>query len=256
MASWTAEAAALRAIAACDRLQQYAPRLIKAGLLPPDDLSPVETPFLVMSACPGSSLASRDLPVDAPMAASLGRLIEDIHGLQSPAAAERSCSPRKTSTDSKQCESLSGSKPAVTQPYTFFNDADGQIWRWPRESSDEAEKPAGSLQKAVSNDEPARPFKAFLRSRRRTVIKELAVNEVLPRHLHAQLEAYLPTDPAALLPEGLLPTWVHGDLTHGNILALDNAPGEAVQLHVIDFGDSGLGDPLWDLVPLHIVILR
>ncbi len=47
---------------------------------------------------------------------------------------------------------------------------------------------------------------------------------------------------------------LHGDLTPANILIQDGGKGIGVRL--IDFGDAGFGDPLFDLVPLHLVTFR
>lgn len=46
------------------------------------------------------------------------------------------------------------------------------------------------------------------------------------------------------------PNWLHGDLSSGNILV--SGSEDKVNVKLIDFGDSGQGDALYDLIPLHI----
>jgi len=82
--------------------------------------------------------------------------------------------------------------------------------------------------------------------------------------LHGHLSAKLPTsriltkeslqDVRNLVDVDVPPCWLHGDLTPANILVREVAGESRVSL--IDFGDSGHGDPLFDLVPLHLITFR
>ena len=143
------------------------------------------------------------------------------------------------------------------------------------------------------------PFLGFLRRQRRHAVAALTREASLPLHLLRQLDDYLPTDPGALLQlpgcsacgngsssgihGGGLPTWVHGDLTPGNVLVSSALLGQRQQSAVeggtepelavatkgvtgtasaspgvvlLDYADSGHGDPLWDLVVLCLRSLR
>lgn len=51
------------------------------------------------------------------------------------------------------------------------------------------------------------------------------------------------------------PRLLHGDLTPENILLETSGKSEAA-VRLIDFGDSGFGDPLFDVIPLFITTLR
>lgn len=180
------------------------------------------------------------------------------------------------------------------------------------------------------------PFVDFVRRQRRHAAKVHRKEGSLPPQLLAQVDAYLPADPAVLVgclclsasrgssksaaagaasadgpccgssgggtcacAGGGMPAWVHGDLTAGNMLLgggllaeqgctspLDaqqqqqqgwqgqgaGQPGEppppphgsslpagsaqAAAAVLIDFADSGQGDPLWDFVVLLLRTLR
>eukprot|EP00803_Ostreobium_quekettii_P001934 evm.model.scf_228.4 EVM.evm.TU.scf_228.4 scf_228:16588-19684(+) len=132
-------------------------------------------------------------------------------------------------------------------------------------------------------DESARlgdwyPFVAFLRWRRAAAAEEDWAARDMPPGLAAQVRDYLPDDPAELLglgarrpgPRDRPPRWLHGDLTHDNVL-VDSAivrPGCPVKtsglgaqvstaglegpVQIIDFADAGHGDPLYDFVAVHI----
>jgi len=61
-------------------------------------------------------------------------------------------------------------------------------------------------------------------------------------------------DVKSLVEVGKLPCWLHGDLTPANILVQEVEGASSVSL--IDFGDCGHGDPLFDIVPLHLITFR
>lgn len=48
------------------------------------------------------------------------------------------------------------------------------------------------------------------------------------------------------------PTWLHGDLSSGNILIQEGSTDDSVNINLVDFGDSGFGEALYDFIPLHI----
>ena len=50
------------------------------------------------------------------------------------------------------------------------------------------------------------------------------------------------------------PCWLHGDLTPANILVREEDGASRVSL--IDFGDCGHGDVLFDFVLVHLITFR
>lgn len=126
-------------------------------------------------------------------------------------------------------------------------------------------------------------FLAFLRRQRKHAAKMHRREGSLPPQLQEQVESFLPADPAVLVGHGAggcssccsvtgMPCWVHGDLTAENILLgsalvqpLEGTVGQEAQPDdgsgssdalLIDFADSGHGDPLWDFVPLFLRSFR
>lgn len=134
------------------------------------------------------------------------------------------------------------------------------------------------------------PFTHFLRARQARLLAAVAAaagdyDHHLPHCLSSTpaLQAFLPTDPAALLPLAAAPVLLHGDCQPDNIVvwlgagsnepatqptssgtvpampssapacataAPDLSPSSQLGVVLLDFADSGHGDPLWDLIPL------
>jgi Ser/Thr protein kinase RdoA (MazF antagonist) len=61
-------------------------------------------------------------------------------------------------------------------------------------------------------------------------------------------------DVEGLVDVDVPPCWLHGDLTQANVLVRE--VGGASRVSLIDFGDCGHGDALFDFVPLHLVTFR
>lgn len=94
------------------------------------------------------------------------------------------------------------------------------------------------------------PYSAFLNEQRATVTSRHVARGVLPSHLCAQLEAYLP--PAALLIDrASTPRLLHSDLNRDHVLG-EWVAGCWQPSGVIDFGDARVGDPAYELVALHL----
>jgi hygromycin-B 7''-O-kinase len=100
---------------------------------------------------------------------------------------------------------------------------------------------------------PLRPdwaaYHAFLASQRADVTARQAAWGVLPPHLCAQLEGWLP--PAEALVGYSVPRLLHGDLNRDHVLGMQ-VGGHWQPTGVIDFGDARVGDPAYDLVALHL----
>jgi Ser/Thr protein kinase RdoA (MazF antagonist) len=84
----------------------------------------------------------------------------------------------------------------------------------------------------------------------------------LPKHLLRQLDSFLPpVDSVHTLINDLsgFPSLVHGDLNDDNVLGQLSVDRDLSTWHptsIIDFADAQLGDRLYDLVALHISVLR
>ncbi|CAM6089280.1 unnamed protein product [Calypogeia fissa] len=138
---------------------------------------------------------------------------------------------------------------------------------------------------------PWDPFVSFLRNQRNSLFERFKEWGPLPNHLLEQLETYLPKDPVVLIGDiqvakgvvdvSTAPVWLHKDLMMDNIvveeagvgtLDSEGSPsdcachdqsnglmvskkGYSIQpRYIIDYGDIIHGDPLYDLVALHLDI--
>jgi len=76
----------------------------------------------------------------------------------------------------------------------------------------------------------------------------------LPDHLIDQIDGFLPpTD--TLVDRSTPPRLLHGDLTADHAVAQLTSDGWTVQ-GIIDFGDALVGDPMYELIPLHLDLFR
>lgn len=97
------------------------------------------------------------------------------------------------------------------------------------------------------------PFLNFLEWRKSLVLRTPS-NTELPDHLLSQISAYLPDSVVDLTCAcSGAPSMLHGDLTADNVLVNGE---ETSQTTVIDFGDAGYGDPLYDFVAASLSSLR
>lgn len=104
------------------------------------------------------------------------------------------------------------------------------------------------------------PFIAFINWRLR-IVRHIPSETQLPEQLLPQLHSYLPPTAEALFSwtdttEGTapFPSYLHGDLTHDNILM--STSNSQAHPCIIDFGDASHGDPLYDFVALYLSSLR
>lgn len=91
---------------------------------------------------------------------------------------------------------------------------------------------------------------------------------LLPDRLAKQLGDYLPSDTRELVrapgdPSGPSsgPRLLHGDLSTFNILleqlsAEEGVPCQWMPCAILDLGDAGHGDPLYDIVTAHLALFR
>jgi aminoglycoside phosphotransferase (APT) family kinase protein len=100
----------------------------------------------------------------------------------------------------------------------------------------------------------------------------------IPQVLIEKAEEYLPDDIRFLIKfvkddDGdsvyVVPSWIHSDIMDDNILIEGTTePGTSTDciavedlnkmdaIHIIDFSDLSIGDPLCDLIPLHLDVFR
>ncbi len=90
----------------------------------------------------------------------------------------------------------------------------------------------------------------FLTQQRATATMRHAEWGLLPAHLQAQLDRFLPAA-AALYDPTRSPCLFHGDLNRDHVLGLERE-GHWEPAGLIDFGDARVGDPAYDLVALHL----
>jgi len=113
--------------------------------------------------------------------------------------------------------------------------------------------------------EPWRPFLTFFELRREAIWDVLTESGMVPEELVPGLDGYLPQDfrrlvsGPRLLPAGQ-PQLLHGDPSGFNVLVSEpppeGPPGAAAPTALVDFGDAGHGDPLYDIVTLHAALFR
>lgn len=105
---------------------------------------------------------------------------------------------------------------------------------------------------------PLRPsweaFVAFLEERRARCVESHKVWGSLPEHLVAQLDAYLPPV-SDLVDQGVPPRVLHCDLNADHVLGAFQG-GRWWPAGIIDFADAKVGDPMYELVALHIGLFR
>jgi hygromycin-B 7''-O-kinase len=93
-------------------------------------------------------------------------------------------------------------------------------------------------------------FQEFIAQQRASVTQRHSQWACLPSHLIAQLETYLPSA-NELIDATMPPCLIHADLNADHVLgAWDHGswqPGG-----IIDFGDARVGDPVYELVALHL----
>jgi aminoglycoside phosphotransferase (APT) family kinase protein len=97
-------------------------------------------------------------------------------------------------------------------------------------------------------------YDAFLAQQRRACVATQTELGLLPPALVAQIEGYLPPL-AQLTDHSATPTLLHGDLNWDHLLGVPEG-GRWRPTGIIDFGDAIVGDPLYDLVVLHIGLFR
>ena len=97
------------------------------------------------------------------------------------------------------------------------------------------------------------PFCAFLRVRRASAALRARL-ALLPSRLVDEIDMYLPADPAILclgssIEQGILPSpsMVHGD-AHAENFILPQSGEDPLNAQLIDYGDAGMGDPLYDAI--------
>ncbi len=94
----------------------------------------------------------------------------------------------------------------------------------------------------------------FVARQRAGAHERLARSSVLPAHLLAQVEAFLPAAAIPLDRRGA-PCLLHGDLTGDHLLGVGVGDGwDATAL--IDFGDARVGDMAYDLISLQLDLFR
>lgn len=97
-------------------------------------------------------------------------------------------------------------------------------------------------------------YAAFLARQRETVVARLAAWGSLPPHLLAQVPDYL-LPLADLVDYGCLPAFLHADMTADHVLG--SLQGGSWQTRaLIDFGDALVGDPAYELIPLHLDLFQ
>jgi hygromycin-B 7''-O-kinase len=97
-------------------------------------------------------------------------------------------------------------------------------------------------------------FLAFLHHQRAQVVEQHTRWGVLPPHLITALEDYLPPV-AQLVDQTHPPRLLHCDLNADHVLG-DFVGGQWLPSGVIDFGDAKVGDPVYELVALHLGLFR
>ncbi|TVU46770.1 hypothetical protein EJB05_06329 [Eragrostis curvula] len=120
---------------------------------------------------------------------------------------------------------------------------------------------------------------SILNGRKKNVKKHLANwGSTIPQHLVEKAEEYLPPDMGFLIklvkddgqPVYPSPSWIHSDIMDDNILIggtklgsssgskkVDEGDLEQMDaIHIIDFSDLSIGDPLCDIIPLHLDVFR
>lgn len=169
--------------------------------------------------------------------------------------------------DMKSCldglESIVSSNKAYFQaqdPDRVWSQLAGGLISWKRSNETSPSRFSFKIVSETFNEDEWDPFLAFLEWRRKEVLSNPS-ETCLPNHLVSQLRAYLPTNVEDLIPKTLVsqkgrpsPVLIHGDLTNDNILI--DMKGQKAKPEIVDFGDAGFGDPLYDFVAMGLCTLE
>jgi hygromycin-B 7''-O-kinase len=93
-------------------------------------------------------------------------------------------------------------------------------------------------------------FVHLLQRRRDTSAADYARGGIMPRRLADQIDSYLPSVDS-LIDRTMEPQLLHCDLNQDHVLGRFNS-GHWQLTGIIDFGDAQVGDPLYELVALHL----
>jgi len=102
-------------------------------------------------------------------------------------------------------------------------------------------------------------FKEFLYRQKRNCKTMYQETKLLNPTLISQLDNYLPNNLETLYQKVDKAVFLHADLTNEHLLCeYSTENGETVfePVSVIDFGDSRSGDPIYELLPIHIDIFK
>eukprot|EP01124_Arcella_intermedia_P003944 TRINITY_DN12224_c0_g1_i2.p1 TRINITY_DN12224_c0_g1~~TRINITY_DN12224_c0_g1_i2.p1 ORF type:complete len:284 (-),score=51.22 TRINITY_DN12224_c0_g1_i2:23-874(-) len=111
-------------------------------------------------------------------------------------------------------------------------------------------------QHALSPPQPWHLFSQFLEYERRHFLeKQKDLKAFDPKLLESIEKDYLPKFGSQLFSSSEPPVFLHADVTDENLIGrLEGKTWHPIG--VLDFGDSRLGDPLYDLIPIHIDIFK
>jgi hygromycin-B 7''-O-kinase len=93
-------------------------------------------------------------------------------------------------------------------------------------------------------------FIRFLAAQRAACVEQHTRWQTMPEHLIAQITTYVPP-PETLTDHMAMPSLLHADLNADHVLGYVEDDGWHTT-GIIDFGDAKVGDPLFELVTLHI----
>jgi hygromycin-B 7''-O-kinase len=98
------------------------------------------------------------------------------------------------------------------------------------------------------------PFNRFVARQRRTCVARHRRRGSLPDAWIAQADRYLPRAMELMVGEGAL-CLLHGDMTADHVLG-EFQDGRWLPTGIIDFGNARSGDPLYELIALHLDLFR
>jgi hygromycin-B 7''-O-kinase len=98
------------------------------------------------------------------------------------------------------------------------------------------------------------PFARWIAAQRAACVENHRRWESLPPRLLEQLDAYLP-DAEMLLDRSHAPQLLHCDMNADHLLGVLKG-GRWTTSGIIDFGDAKVGDPIYELVALHLGLFR
>eukprot|EP00210_Caulerpa_lentillifera_P001655 g1591.t1 len=269
------------------------PQFVAQGLVNFEDNELcLEVPYLISSCCEGvpisTKFSSMDTQQKREIADQLGCLVASFHSLTPSTTSSKKCPLNEVISFERMEDLLSWIQGNVCSKYhTFFQAQDpdlnwssklGQTISMKKENfvGQNPHSPCKLVLslKQHSGDGPWSPFLAFLNWRRSVCVGSLQSDDI-PNQLIDQLEDYLPTNAADLTPiikrthkvheqQKSSPVFLHGDLTADNILLISHCQnfgtGDIAEtkdfVSIVDFGDFGSGDPLYDFVSLCLSTLR